>query len=238
VVTGSARGIGRAVALRLAADGFRVVVSDLPGSEGIALVVEDIRVAGGTALGVAADVSDPEEVKTLFERVGAEWGRVDVLVNNAGIARDNLLVRISDAEWAQTIAVNLTGTFLCTRQAIRFMMKQKNGRIINLSSVVGLYGNAGQSHYAASKAGVVGFTRSVAKEYGGRGITANVVAPGYIATAMTEGFSEEAQRQLLQQIPAGRAGTPEEVAAVVSFLASADAAYVNGQVIAVDGGMK
>lgn len=236
LVTGSARGIGRAIALRLAREGYKVVISDLVADESCE-VVKEIRAQGGTAIAVECDVTSPEMVKKMVDHILDTFGRLDVLVNNAGIAKDNLLLRISNDEWEQTINTNLTGTFLCTRAAIRPMMKQRHGHIINISSVVGLQGNVGQAHYAASKAGIIGFTLSVAKEYGSRGITANVVAPGYIETPMTANILSERRKEIVDRIPLGRPGTPEDIAGVVAFLASPDADYINGQVIAVDGGM-
>jgi len=237
LITGSARGIGKAIALRFGGEGYQVVVCDLAAAESCAQVVDEIRDSGGIAVAISCDVTDPLSVKEMTKQVIAAFGRLDVLVNNAGIAKDNLLPRISDEEWFQTINTNLTGTFLCTRAVIRQMMKQKHGHIINISSVVGLHGNPGQSHYAASKAGIIGFTRSIAKEYGSRGITANAVAPGYIETPMTAGMNKEYWEEILRQVPLGRAGTPEDVAGIVAFLASGAADYITGQVIAVDGGM-
>ncbi|AFV11589.1 3-oxoacyl-[acyl-carrier-protein] reductase FabG [Thermacetogenium phaeum DSM 12270] len=237
LVTGSARGIGRAIALRLAREGYKVVISDMVADESCE-VVEEIRTQGGTAIAVECDVTVSEMVKEMIDHILDTYGRLDVLVNNAGIAKDNLLLRISNDEWEQTINTNLTGTFLCTRAAIRPMMKQRHGHIINISSVVGLQGNVGQAHYAASKAGIIGFTLSVAKEYGSRGITANVVAPGYIETPMTANILSERRKEIVGRIPLGRPGTPEDIAGVVAFLASPDADYVNGQVIVVDGGMR
>jgi 3-oxoacyl-[acyl-carrier protein] reductase len=237
IVTGSARGIGRAIALRLAKDGFKVVVSDLVAGKACENVVNEISSSGGIAIATSCDVTDTNQVKQMISHVIETFDRIDVLVNNAGIAKDNLLLRISDQEWAQTLNTNLTGTFHCTRAVIRQMMKQKQGRIINISSVVGLHGNTGQAHYAASKAGIIGFTRSIAREYGSRGITANAVAPGYIETPMTANIFNKYHEEILSRIPLGRPGTPEDIASVVAFLASPDANYINGQVLVVDGGM-
>ncbi|MFY9140138.1 MAG: 3-oxoacyl-[acyl-carrier-protein] reductase [Thermacetogeniaceae bacterium] len=235
LITGGARGIGKAIALRFAQEGYKVAVCDLASK--CDDVVQKIKDKGGQALGLSCDITDPLMVKEMIDQIIAAFGRLDVLVNNAGIAQDNLLPRISDEEWLQTINTNLTGTFYCTRAAIRPMLKQKKGRIINISSVVGLRGNAGQSHYAASKAGIIGFTKAIAREYGSRGITANAVAPGYIQTDMTAHLPKEYWKDILNSIPLKRPGTPEDIAGVVAFLASADAAYITGQVIAVDGGL-
>ena len=190
LITGGARGIGKAIAMRLAQESYKVAVCDIASE--CDDVVQLIKDNGGQALGLSCDITDPLMVKEMIAQIIDTFGRLDILVNNAGIAQDNLLLRISDEEWLQTIKTNLTGTFYCTRAAIRPMLKQKKGRIINISSVVGLRGNAGQSHYAASKAGIIGFTKAIAREYGSRGITANAVAPGYIQTDMTADLPEEA----------------------------------------------
>ena len=235
LITGGARGIGKAIAMRLAQESYKVAVCDIASE--CDDVVQLIKDNGGQALGLSCDITDPLMVKEMIARIIDTFGRLDILVNNAGIAQDNLLLRISDEEWLQTIKTNLTGTFYCTRAAIRPMLKQKKGRIINISSVVGLRGNAGQSHYAASKAGIIGFTKAIAREYGSRGITANAVAPGYIQTDMTADLPEEYWKDILNSIPLKRPGTAEDIAGVVAFLASPDAAYITGQVIAVDGGL-
>ncbi|MGI5927665.1 MAG: 3-oxoacyl-[acyl-carrier-protein] reductase [Thermacetogeniaceae bacterium] len=235
LITGGARGIGKAIAMRLAQESYKVAVCDIASE--CDDVVQLIKDNGGQALGLSCDITDPLMVKEMIAQIRDTFGRLDILVNNAGIAQDNLLLRISDEEWLQTIKTNLTGTFYCTRAAIRPMLKQKKGRIINISSVVGLRGNAGQSHYAASKAGIIGFTKAIAREYGSRGITANAVAPGYIQTDMTADLPEEYWKDILNSIPLKRPGTAEDIAGVVAFLASPDAAYITGQVIAVDGGL-
>ncbi len=238
LVTGSARGIGKAIALRLGKEGYKVIVSDLAAGERCEKVVQEIRNDGGIATAVSCDVTDPTQIKEMIDQIITTYGRLDILVNNAGIAKNNLLARISEDEWKKTIDTNLNGTFLCTKAVIRQMMKQRYGRIVNISSVVGLYGNPGQAHYAASKAGIIGLTKTLAKEVGSRGITANAIAPGYIQTSMTEDLKEEYWDEILRQVPLRRAGTPEDVAGVVAFLVSSDADYITGQVIVVDGGMK
>ncbi|MGG6292992.1 3-oxoacyl-[acyl-carrier-protein] reductase [Leptolyngbya sp. AN02str] len=235
IVTGASRGIGRAIALALAAEGANVVVNYARSSGAADEVVNEIVGMGREAIALKADVSKLDEVEALFSAVMDKWGRIDILVNNAGITRDTLLLRMKPEDWDAVISLNLSGVFLCTKAASKIMLKQKSGRIINISSVVGEMGNPGQANYSAAKAGVLGFTKAVAKELAPRGITVNAVAPGFIATDMTHDLKAEG---ILQFIPLGRYGQPEEVAGLVRFLAAdAAAAYITGQVINVDGGM-
>jgi len=235
IVTGAGRGIGRAVALSLAAAGARVVVNST--GQTAANVAAEINAAGGQGLAVVADISSPPDAIRLVEAALAEYGRLDILVNNAGINRDRLVMRMSDEEWEDVLQVNLTGVFLCTRAVLKPMMKQRWGRIINMTSVVGLTGNAGQANYAAAKAGIIGFTRSVAREVASRGITVNAIAPGFIETDMTRQIPEGPREELLKRIPLGSAGSPVDVAAAAVFLVSEGARYITGQVLSVDGGM-
>ncbi len=235
IVTGASRGIGRAIALQLAEIGAKVVVNYASSSVAADELVAQIASIGGEAIAVQADVSKAEQMDALFSTVMAQWGRVDILVNNAGITRDTLLLRMKPEDWQAVIDTNLTGVFLATRLASKIMLKQKSGRIINIASVAGQMGNPGQANYSAAKAGVIGFTKTVAKELASRGITVNAVAPGFIATDMTNDLKVEG---ILQYIPLGRYGQPEEVAGMVRFLASdAAAAYITGQTFNVDGGM-
>jgi len=235
LVTGASRGIGRAVALALAAEGAEVVVNYASSPEAAEAVVAEIQAKGGSAYALKADVSDEASVDDLIKTVLKRSERIDVLVNNAGITRDGLLMRMKTEDWQAVINLNLTGVFLCTRAVTRPMLKQRSGRIINITSVVGLMGNAGQANYAAAKAGVVGLTRSSAKEMASRGITVNAVAPGFIATDMTKDLEADA---ILSAIPLGRFGSPDQVAGAVRFLAADPAAaYITGQVLQVDGGM-
>ena len=237
VVTGGSRGIGAAIAKKLASRGMTVIINYC-GSEDRALAVKSaIEAAGGQAEAWRCDVSDCGQCEAFVKAVMEKYGRIDVLVNNAGITRDDLMMRMSDEDFSRVIDTNLKGTFYMMRFASRHMLKAMKGRIINMASVVGLMGNAGQVNYAASKAGVIGATKSAAKELASRGITVNAIAPGFIDTEMTGGLSEKVQEQILTQIPLGTFGKPEDIANCAAFLASDEAAYITGQVIQVDGGM-
>ena len=237
VVTGGSRGIGRAVCLELARGGANVVFCYAGNEAAAQETAQAVEALGVQALAVRCDVSDAAQAEGLVKTAAGRFGRVDILVNNAGVTRDNLVMRMSEADFDAVISANLKGTFLCMKAAYRLMLKQRYGRIVNLSSVVALRGNAGQVNYAASKAGVVGMTKSLAKELAGRGVTVNAVAPGFIETDMTAAMPEAARTAALGSIPMARLGAPEDVAKAVAFLASDAAAYITGQVLAVDGGM-
>ena len=237
VVTGGSRGIGRAICTALAEKGCCVVVNCRHGVQAAEEPAALCGEKGAQALVVQADVSAPEGCEALFSQVQKAFGRVDILVNNAGVTRDNLIMRLTEEDYDKVLNTNLKGAFLCCKAASRLMMRQRYGRIVNLSSVVGLRGNAGQTAYAASKAGVIGLTKSLAKELASRGVTANAVAPGYIATDMTAALPEAARADMVQQIPAARPGQPQEVARAVAFLADEQSSYITGQVLCVDGGM-
>ena len=237
LVTGGGRGIGRAIAARLAKGSAKVAISYRANDAAAEETANLVREAGAECELFKGNVATPKDVEVLVNGIGEAFGPVEILVNNAGTTRDNILLRMKDAEFDEVLATNLKGTYLCTRAVLRGMVRARWGRIVNVSSVVGLLGNAGQANYAASKAGIIGFTKSVAREVAGRGITANAVAPGYVETELTGSLPESIKEQILGQVPVGRFGELEEVAEVVAFLASDSAAYITGQTIAVDGGM-
>ena len=237
LVTGASRGIGRAIALCLAAEGARVAINYAGNVRAAEEVKTAIEAAGGTAILCQADIADSSAVEAMVANVVKEFCTIDILVNNAGITRDALLRRMKDEDFAKVLNTNLTGVFYCTKAVSKLMMKKRSGRIVNMASVVGLVGNAGQTNYAAAKAGVIGFSKSAAKELASRGITVNVVAPGFIGTDMTAGLPESVKEKMLTDIPLGRMGEAEDVANAVLFLASDQASYITGQVVNVDGGM-
>ena len=235
-VTGASRGIGRAIALTLCRSGFDIVVAS-PEIEKNEEVAEEIRACSGEAMTVNLDVTSPESVKAAFSKVMQDKTRIDVLVNNAGITRDGLAVRMKPQDWDLVMKINLSGAFLCSQQVLPGMMKNRWGRIVNISSVVGQAGSAGQANYAASKAGLIGMTKSLAQEMGSRNITVNAIAPGYIDTDMTRALPEDLKQKMLATVPLARMGKPEDIASAVKFLVSEDASYITGHVLAVNGGM-
>lgn len=237
LVTGGSRGIGRAIALALAGQGASVAVNYVANAEAADEVVRRIAGCGGRAVAVQGDVAQPEDAKRIVEETLAAFGALHILVNNAGLTQDDLIVRMSEEAWDRVLAVDLRGAYLCTRAALRPMIRQRWGRIINIASVAGLVGNAGQANYAAAKAGLIGLTKSVAKEVASRNITANAVAPGFVGTELTDELTEGQRQAVLQIVPLGRAARPEEIAPAVVFLASEEAGYITGGVLAVDGGL-
>ena len=237
LVTGASRGIGKAIAIRLATEGVSVGVNYNASEQEAAKVVDEIQSLGGKAIILKGSVADSLEVQSLIQAAEDELGGLDILVNNAGITKDNLIMRLPEEDWDQVIDTNLKGAFLCTKAALRSMVRQRSGRIINMSSVVAITGNAGQSNYTAAKAGLIGFTKTVAKEVASRGITVNAIAPGFIETQMVDAISSQLQEKILERIPLGYFGTPEDVAGLEAFLEIEDARYLTGQVIGIDGGL-
>ena len=236
LVTGAAQGIGREIALALATDGAAVAICDV-NLEAAQKTAQDIAATGVKSLALKANVASSADVTAMVDQVVATFGRIDILVNNAGITRDGLILRMKDEDWDLVLDINLKGSFLCAKAALRHMSKQRGGTIISIASIVGAMGNAGQANYVASKAGLIGLTKTIAREYANRGVTANAVAPGFIDTAMTQALTENVRSELAKQIPMGKLGTPEDVANAVRFLASPWASYITGQVIHVNGGM-
>jgi 3-oxoacyl-[acyl-carrier protein] reductase len=236
LVTGASRGLGKAIALALAAEGASVAAV-ARSEDALKDTIDAVRAAGGTAEPFAVDVADSAAVDAAIEKIAARFGKIDILVNNAGVTRDGLLARMTTEAWDTVINTNLKGAFHLTRPVGRIMVKQRSGRIINISSVIGLMGNAGQANYAASKAGLIGFSKSVAREFASRGITCNVVCPGFIETDMTKDLSDDLKKKLLERIPLQRLGQPGDIAGVVAFLCSPAASYITGQIVTVDGGM-
>ena len=237
IVTGSGRGIGKEIALRLAKEGADIIINDIGDISVVEGVADEVRAIGRQSLAVIADVTSADDVAELVRKTIDTFGKIDILVNNAGITRDQLLIRMSEEDWDQVININLKSVYLCTKAVIRQMTSQRWGRIISMASIVGIAGNAGQANYAASKAGIIGFTKAVAKEVASRGVTVNAIAPGFIETAMTQQLKESWIEEIKKRIPSGRLGTPQDVAAAVAFLASEEAKYITGHVITVDGGM-
>ena len=237
IVTGASRGIGRAIALQLATEGANVVVNFSGSEQKASEVVKEIQNLGSQSIAVQANISDSDSVQELMNAAMKQFGSIDILVNNAGITRDNLLMRMKEDEWDDVINTNLKGVFLCTKAVTRQMMKQRAGRIINISSIVGVMGNAGQANYVAAKAGVIGLTKTTARELASRNILVNAIAPGFITTEMTDTLPEDVKSAMLKQIPLAKLGNPEDIAKAVVFLASDDASYMTGQTLHIDGGM-
>ncbi len=236
LVTGAAQGIGREIAFALATDGADVAICDV-NLEAAQKTAAEIEGKGKKSLAIKANVASSADVTAMIEQVVEKFGRIDILVNNAGITRDGLILRMKDEDWDLVLSINLKGAFLCTKSALKYMAKQRSGTVINIASIVGAMGNAGQANYVASKAGLIGLTKTIAREYANRGITANAVAPGFIETAMTQALPENVRQELAKQIPMGKLGTPADVANAVRFLASPWASYISGQVVHVNGGM-